>query len=76
MSACIRTPLKVVREALVMTWKGLDTSGMQMTGVDRNISVSLTNTSSCFLLHKKGVPFLVKSCRGWARAEKLGMNFQ
>ena len=60
-SACIRTPPDVVREALVMTWNGLEILGIQITGTDINISLSLTNASSCFLVQRNCTPFLVRS---------------
>ena len=69
-------PPVAVREVSVMTKKGLEISGILITGVERNISLSLTNASSCSFLHKKAVPFLVRSWRGHVSAEKFGMNFQ
>ena len=70
------TPPEAVREASVMTKKGLVVSGILITRVDWNVSLSLTNVSSCSFLHWKVTPFLVRSWSGWASAEKLGMNFQ
>ena len=41
------TPPVVVREASVMTKKGLEVSDILITGADRKTSLSLTNVSSC-----------------------------
>ena len=69
------TPLEAVREALVMTKKGLAVSGILITGADRNISLSLMNVSSCSFPHRKVTLFFVRLWSGQASAEKLGMNF-
>ena len=69
------TPLEAVREASVMAKKGLVVSSILINGAERNISLSLMNTLSCSLPHRKVVPFLVRSWSGRVSAEKLGMNF-
>ena len=55
------TPPEAVREASVMTKKGLAVSGILITGVDKNVSLSLTNAASCSFPHRKATPFLVRS---------------
>ena len=69
------TPLEAVREASIITKKGLVVSGILITGVDRKVSLSLMNTLSCAFSHWKVIPFLVRSWSGQASVEKLGMNF-
>ena len=75
-SFCISTPPVAIKEVSVMTKNGFIVSGMWITGAKRNTSLSLINTSSCSCFQSKGTPFLVKSWRGQARAEKFGMNLQ
>ena len=58
-----------------MTKNGLVVSGILITGVERNISLSLMNALSCSFPHRKIVPFLVRSWSGQVSAEKLEMNF-
>ena len=53
-----------------MTKNGLVVSGILITGVDRNVSLSLMNASSCPFPQLKGTPFLVKSMSGLVIAEK------
>ena len=69
------TPPEAVREASIMTKKGLVVSSILITGVDRNVSLSLMNAPSCSIPHRKVVSFLVRSWSGQASTEKLGMNF-
>ena len=69
------TPPEAVREVLVITKKGLVVSSILITGVERNISLSLTNMSFCSFPHWKVTPFLVKLWRGQVSAEKFRMNF-
>ena len=72
----ISTPPEAVREALVMTKKGLAVSGILITGAERNISLSLIKALSCSFPQWKATPFLVKSWSGQASVEKFGMNFR
>ena len=72
----MRIPPVTVREASVMTKNGLEVSGIFITGVERNTSLSLMNASSCSFPHEKAIPFLVRLWRGCASTEKLGINFQ
>ena len=69
------TPLAAVREVLVIMKNGLAVSGILITRVERKVSLSLMNALSCSFPHWKATPFLVKSWRGHARVEKLGINF-
>ena len=69
------TPPNAMREASIMIKNCLVTSGILITGMERKISLSLMNVSSCSFFQVKGIPFLVKSCSGQAMVEKLGMNF-
>ena len=43
-SFCISTPPEEVRGASIITKKGLAVSGILITGVDKKVSLSLTNT--------------------------------
>ena len=58
-----------------MTKNSFIVSGMQITGVERNISLSLMNAPSCSFFQLKEASFLVKLWRGQVRAEKFRMNF-
>ena len=71
----MRTPPAAVREASIMTKKGLEVSGLLITGAERKVSFSLMNASSCSFPHRKVIPFLVRLWSGLARVEKLGINF-
>ena len=53
-----------------MTKNGLVVSGILITGADKNVSLSLTNASSCSFPQLKGTPFLVRLMSGHAIAEK------
>ena len=68
-------PLEAVREASVMTKKGLVMSGILITGVDKNVSLSLTKVSSCSFPQWNAAPFLVRLMSGQTSAEKCEMNF-
>ena len=54
-------PPEAVREASVMTKKGLVVSGILITGADRNASLSLIKVSSCSFPQWKDTPFFVRS---------------
>ena len=69
-------PPEAVREASIMTKKGLVVSSILITGADRNVSLSLMNALSCSFPQWKVIPFLVRSWSGQESMEKCRMNFQ
>ena len=73
---CMRTPPDAVRDASVMTKNCLEVLGIQITGAERKTSLSLMKASSRSFVQEKATPFLVKSWRGRASAEKFRMNFR
>ena len=68
--ATISIPPEAVREVSVIMKNSLVISGILITGVDRNISLSLMKASSCSFPQLKGTPFLVKLMSGQVIAEK------
>ena len=52
---------EAVREASVMTKKGLVVSGILIMGVDRKVCLSLMKVLSCSFPHWKVTPFFVRS---------------
>ena len=64
-----------VREASVMTVKGLVVSRRVRTGPWAKVTFKVLNVASHSVVQSHFAPFLVRSWRGWAIVEKSGMNF-
>ena len=73
-SACIRTALMAVREALVMMVKGLVMSGRVKTGPLVKVACKFLNTVLHPVVQSHFAFFLVRSWRGWAIVEKSRIN--
>ena len=74
-SACIRTAPVAVREALVMTVKGLVMSGRVKTGPWVKIACKFLNAVLHSVVQFHFAPFLVRLWRSWAIVKKSGINF-
>ena len=75
-SLCIRMPPEAVREALVMTKKGLVWSGKERTSCFRKASFILEKAISWSTDHCHWAFLWVSESRGLARLENPEMNFQ
>ena len=72
----MRTPPEAVREALVMTKKGLVWFGKARTGCFRKASLILMNASSWSMDHCQWAFLWVSDKRGLAMSEKPGIVFK
>ena len=75
-SVCIKTAPVGVREALVMTVKGLVVSGRVKTGPWVKVACKVLNAVLHSVVQFYFAPFLIRSWKGQAIVEKSGMNFQ
>ena len=64
-----------VKEALVMTVKGLVVSGRARTGPWVKVAFKVLNVTLHSIVQSHFAPFLIRSWRGWTIVEKSGMNF-
>ena len=74
-SGCMRIAPEAVREASVIMVNGVEISGIERTGWERKQDWRVRNTVSQVGVHAQAEDFLVRSVRGRAMEEKLGMNF-
>ena len=65
-----------MREALVMTMKGLVVPRRVKTGPWVKVAYKVLNAVLHSVVQFHFVSFLVRSWRGWAIVEKSGINFQ
>ena len=65
-----------VREALVMTIKGLVVSGRIKTGPWVKVAYKVFNAILHSVVQSHFASFLVRLWRGWTIVEKSGMNLQ
>ena len=72
----MRTPPEAVREALVMTKKGLVWLGKARTGCFRKAFLILEKAISWSTDHCHWAFLCVRDSRGLARSENPGMNFR